>query len=93
MALSQSRNLRFLTCEMFKLKGDMVPDLINELILPNRQRKYELRNSPYFAVPVVKSVYKDLASLSYLDPKIWKLMPLEIKETETFSQFKAKIKK
>ena len=87
------RNLRFLTYEMFKLKRDMVPDLINELILPNRQRRNELRSNPYFAVPIVKSVYKGLASLSYLDPKIWELIPFEIKETETFSQFKAKIKK
>ena len=52
-----------------------------------------LRNNPYFAVPIVKSVHKGLESLSYLGPKIWELLPLEIKETETFSQFKAKIKK
>ena len=87
------RNLRFLACEMFKLKRDMAPELIKELILPNRQRRYELRNNPDFAVPIVKSVHKGLESLSYLGPKIWELLPLEIKETETFSQFKAKIKK
>ena len=64
-------NLRFLTFEMFKLKTDTTCDLIKELILPNRQRRYELRNNPYFAVPIVKSVHKDLESLSYLGPKIW----------------------
>ena len=87
------RNLRFLTCEMFKLKRDIDLELIKELILPNRQRRYELRNNPDFAVPIVKSVHKGLESLSYLGPKIWELLPLEIKETETFSQFKTKIKK
>ena len=30
---------------MFKLKRDMAPELIKELILPNRQRRYELRNN------------------------------------------------
>ena len=54
------RNLRFLACEMFKLKRDMAPELIKELILPNRQRRYELRNNPDFAIPIVKSVQKDL---------------------------------
>ena len=49
------RNLRFLACEMFKLKRDMVPELIKELILPNRERRYELRNNPDFAIPIVKS--------------------------------------
>ena len=82
-----------LACEMFKLKRDMAPELIEEFNLPNRQRRYELRNNPDFAVPIVKSVQKGLESLSYLGPKILKLLPLEIKEPETFSQSKAKIKK
>ena len=78
---------------MFKPKRDIAPELIEELILSNRPRRYELRNNLGFAVPIVKSVHKGLESLSCLGPKIWKLSPLEIKQTETFSQFKAKIKK
>ena len=58
------RNLRFLACGMFKLKRDMTPELIKELILPNRQCRYEFRNNPDFAVPIVKSVHKGLKSLS-----------------------------
>ena len=57
----------------------MAPELIKELILPNGQRRYELRNNPDFALPIVKSVHKDLESLSYLGPKICKILPLEIK--------------
>ena len=76
------QNLRFLACEMFKLKRDMAPELIKELILPNRQRRYELRNNPDFAVPIVKSVHKGFESLSYVGPKIWELLPLEIKEAD-----------
>ena len=88
------QNLRFLACEMFKLTRGMAPELIiKELILPNRQHRYDLRNNPDFAVPTVKSVHKGLESLSYPGPKIFELLPLEIKETETLLQFKAKIKK
>ena len=50
---------------MFKLKRDMIPQLIKELILPNRQRRCELRNNPDFAVPVAKSVHNGLESRSY----------------------------
>ena len=71
----------------------MAPELIKELILPNRQRRYDLRSNTDFAVPMVKSVHKGLESLTYLGLKIWELLPFEIKETKTFSQFKAKIKK
>ena len=87
------RNLRFLACEMFKLKRDMAPEHIKGLILPNRQHRCESRNNSDFAVPIMESVHKRLKSYSYLGPKIWELLPLEMKETETFLQFKAKIKK
>ena len=56
------QNLSFLACEMFKLKRDMIPELIKELILQSRQRRFELRNNPDFAVPMVKSVHKGLES-------------------------------
>ena len=78
---------------MLKLKRGMPPELIKELILPNRQYGYDLQNNPDLAVPIVKSVHKGLKSLSYLGPKIWQLLPLEIKGTETLLQFKAKIEK
>ena len=32
----------------------MAPELIKELILPNRQHRYELRSNPDFGVPIVK---------------------------------------
>ena len=51
-------NLRFIACEMLKLKRDMAPGRIKELILPNRQYRYELRHNPDFAVLLVKSVHK-----------------------------------
>ena len=65
------RNLRFLAYEMFKINSGMTPELIEELILPNRQHRYELRNNPGWSVQVVKSVYKGLES--FLGPKIWEL--------------------
>ena len=63
------RNLRFLSCEMFKLKRGMATELIKDLILPNRQHRYELRNNPDFVVPIVKSAHKGLESV-HLRPKI-----------------------
>ena len=51
-------NLRFLACDMFKLKRGIAPELIKELILPNSQHRFELQNNPDFVVPLVKSVHK-----------------------------------
>ena len=86
------RNLRFPAYEMFKLKTGVAPELIKELIAPNRHHRYELRSNPDFALQIVKTVHKGLERLSYLGPKISELRPLEIKETETLLDFKSKIK-
>ena len=56
-------------------------NVVPSLTLPNRHQRYELRNNPDFAVQIVKSLHKGLECLSYLGPKIWELLPLEIKET------------
>ena len=64
---------------------------MKELILLNRQHRYELRN-PDFAVLILKPIHKSLEGLIYLGPKIWESLPLE-KKTGTLLQFKAKIKK
>ena len=50
--------------KMFQLKRGMPPGLIKELILLNRQYRYDLQNNPDLAVPIVKSVHKGLKSLS-----------------------------
>ena len=77
---------------MLKLKRGLSPVLIKEMIAQNRQNTYELRNNTDFTLPLVKSVHKGLGSLSYLGPKIWKILPVQIKQTESLLQYKAKIK-
>ena len=88
MALSQSINKTYASlyvrCSMFRLKRDTAPELFKELILPNKQFRYELKSNPDFAMPIVISVHIDLEGLSHLSPKIWELLPLEIKEAKTF---------
>ena len=85
------QNLRFLAIEMFKLKRGLAPTLCKEWISHNRQNRYNWWNNVIF-LPLVKSVYKDLESLSYFGSKIWEIYPAEIKETESLLEFKAKIK-
>ena len=60
----------------------MIAELVRGLILPNRQYRYKLRSNPDFVVSTVKSVQKGLESLSCFGPKLWELLPLEIKETD-----------
>ena len=61
-------------------------------ILMLAQTSYNLRNNCNFIPRFIKSVYHGSDIISYLRPKIWKLLPDNIKDSENIVTFKAKIK-
>ena len=85
------RNLQLLATEIFKIKSNMGPEILNE-IFQNRTSSYNLRKNSSFYVKKVHSVYYGTESLSFLGPKIWKLVPEDIKQSESLDIFKSKIK-
>ena len=88
----QSQSLKVLATKMFKIKSDMAPKLLNE-ILHHRALPYNLRANSNFSSRQVHSVYHSTESLSFLGPKIWKLVPEDTKQSESLEIFKNKIKK
>lgn len=50
------------------------------------------QNIPDFTLPLAKPVRKCLENLSYLSPKIWKILSFDLKQTEFLLGFKANIK-
>ena len=68
------------------------PPLLNEIFVP-RQSNYELRGNKFLERRRVKSVRYGTESISSLAPKIWEILPNEIKDSDTLQIFKAKIKK
>ena len=70
----------------------MSPDILRELFIP-KISSYNLRRSNTFKRCQVHSVYHGTESLSFLGPKIWDLVPLELKQLESLEVFKLKIKK
>ena len=86
------RNLQILATEFFKEIKDLAPTIFSE-IFPKRSVQYNLRHASEFSVPNVKSIFHGTESLSYLGPKIWDLVPEELKELLSLSAFKIAIKK
>ena len=86
------RNLQALATEMFKIHRGLSPDILREIIVP-KISLYNLRRNNTFERRQVHSVYYGTESLSFLGPKIWDLVPLELKQLESFEVFKLKIKK
>ena len=52
-----------------------------------------LRNEKQFHIPNVNKTYKGEESLKAFAPRIWKLVPDELKDIKTIDKFKAEIKK
>ena len=66
------------------------PPLLNEVFVPC-QCNYELRENN-FLERRVKSVTYGTESISYLAPKLWKILPNKIKDSDAIQIFKATIK-
>ena len=86
------RNLQALATEMFKIHRGLSPDILREIFLP-KISLHNLRRNNTFERGHVRSVYHGTKSLSFLGPKIWDLVPLELKQLESLQVFKLKMKK
>ena len=74
-----TRNLQILATEVFKVYRNISPPIFSE-IFHRHNINYNLQVNSDFAMPNVKSVFHGSESISYLGPKIWGIIPLELKE-------------
>ena len=72
------RNLQILATEMFKVYRNISAPIFSEIIY-RRDKNYNLRINSDFAMPNVRSVFNGSESISYLGPKLWDIIPLELK--------------
>ena len=89
----QTRNLPILDKEMLKVYRNISPPIFSE-IFHRGDINYNLRINSDFAMPNVRSVFYGSESISYLKfgPKIWDIVPLELKELLSVVAFKKGIK-
>ena len=85
------RNMQVLATEMFKIHRDLSPEILRETSV-SKTSLYNLGRNDNFEKRKVRSVYQGTESLSFLGPKIWDLVPVELKQPETLYFFKLKIK-
>ena len=86
------RNIRTLAIETYKFLQGLSPPLFNEIFV-ERELSYSLRGDNPLARRRVNSVRHGTESVFFLAPKIWDILPKEIKDSKTLNIFKTKIKK
>ena len=74
------KNLQKLSVETFKVSRGLSTKISNEVFQFREQIPYELRQKPQFQIPWIHSVFSGTESLKVLGPKIWGLVPNEIKQ-------------
>ena len=85
------RNLQILAGEMYKILNGLSTDIMQDNF-ETKSNYYNTRNVPAFSSRNIKTVRYELKTISYMAPKIWDLVPKEMKQVPTLNEFKAKIK-
>ena len=87
------RNLQTLATEMYKVSNGLSPAIISNLFQKRDKIQYNLRHNSSFILPEVNSVYNGTETIVFLGPKIWELVPTDIREKPNLKAFKEAIKK
>ena len=82
--------LQTLSYEIFKIKNNMVPEILTE-IFPHKESSYSLRNRTVLQSRSIKTGMYDSETISSLGPKIWVILPIEFKNIVSPTLFKKKI--
>ena len=88
----QIKNLQILATEMFKVYTGSATDILNQVLPLKPPSNYNLKNQQEFIVRPIKTVHYGLNTLTYLGPRMWKLLPNNLKRLESVKAFKSKIK-
>ena len=67
---------------MFKIHRGLSPEILRETRVP-KTSSYNRRRNDTFEKRKAHSVYHGTESLLFLGPKIWDLVPVELKQSET----------
>ena len=76
---------------MYKVKHHLSPLPMQEIFIENSS-SHELRNNRNWQMTKVRTVFYGTETIRYRGPKTWEIVPKEIKEAKTLTEFKAKIK-
>ena len=86
------KNLQVLVIEIYEVKNGIAPEIMNN-IFELQNPSYNLRSiCDQFRRENIKTVNYGLQSVRYIGPKIWELVPNNIKYCDSLSKFRKLIK-
>ena len=77
---------------MFKVSKGLCPETVKGLFQFRNKIPHNLRQRSQFHIPPVRTVFSGTESITFLGPKIWELIPDEMKELESLWEIKIAMK-
>ena len=71
---------------MFKVKNNIAPEIMSD-VFQITEPNYNFRNKIEFKTENVRTTHHYAESISYLGPKLWKILPLEYKSMTSLKEF------
>ena len=85
------RNLQLLMTEVYKTKWELNPSFMKEIFVEKRS-SYGLRGCHDLLLPQVRTTCNGLETISFRGCRLWQALLNDIKQSETLSSFKRRIK-
>ena len=85
------RNIHLLEIELYKTRNN-ISSLITSELFEQRNTLYNLRSQTDFTTGPIGTANNGLKSLRYLGPKIWNIMPPDIRTSGNIEEFTRKKK-
>ena len=85
------KNLQRLAIEMFKVKNKLSPIPIQE-IFHDHINSYDLRVKRNWEISKARTVRYGTETVRFRGPKIWEILPTDVKDSNTLREFKTRVK-
>ena len=86
------KNLQYLATEIFKVKNSLSSEIMKEVFIFQENENYNLRSGTHLMNRNIHTAHFGTDTITNLGPKIWKLVPDEIKNASSLLVFKSRIK-
>ena len=85
------RNLQLLMMEIYKTKWELNPSFMKEIFV-EKHIPYGLRSCDNLQLPQARTTCNGLDTISFRGCRLWQALPNDIKQSNTLSSFKSRIK-
>ena len=86
------KNLRYFATEIYKEKNFLSLEIMKEVFIFQENESYNLRSGTHLMNRNIHTTHFGTDTITNLEPKIWKLVPDEIKNASSLLVFKSRIK-